>query len=165
MTRSVRGENRWLILQVAYLSCQHDVLAAATLCVGGPRKGRRVTKSRSVSPKTVRHSTCGELGTPEFLFDRRGREFWTEGMAPEFFGHRFQNSMTRATMEGSTASLGQTFRTRDVLWLVGYPSMTFRRRAGIRQHWAARRHSSPESTRHRGQCGPGVLLCGSVYCL
>ena len=91
---SVRGEDRWLILQVAYLSCQHDVLAAATLCVGGPRRGRRGTKSRSVSPKTVRHSTCGELGTPEFLFDRRGREFWTEGMAPEFFGHRFQNSMT-----------------------------------------------------------------------
>ena len=45
-------------------------------------------------------------GTKGGVFDRRGHEFWTEGMAPEFFGHRHQSSMTRATAEDSTPGLG-----------------------------------------------------------
>ena len=51
-----------------------------------------------LNPAVLRHNqrstpTCGKLGTPEF------------------FGHRLQTSMTRATEEDSTAGLGQTLRT------------------------------------------------------
>ena len=49
-------------------------------------------KSRSSNKKDLMASACGELGTPEF------------------FGRRFQTSMTRATVEESTAGLGQPLR-------------------------------------------------------
>ena len=58
-----------------------------------PRRGRMGTKSRSASPYTVRFSTCGQPGIPKF------------------FSHRLRTSMTRATVEDSTAGLGQTLRT------------------------------------------------------
>ena len=66
---------------------------AATLCGGGPRRGRGGTQFRSVSLFTVRHS---------HLWGSRN---------PEFFDHRLQTSMTRATVEDSTTGPGQTFRT------------------------------------------------------
>ena len=42
---------------------------------------------------------------------RRG----TESLFPRVFSHRLQTSVTRATVEGSTASVGQTLRTERLL--------------------------------------------------
>ena len=66
---------------------------AATLCGGGPRRGRGGTQFRSVSLFTVKQS---------HLWGSRN---------PEFFDHRLQTSVTRATLEDSTTGPGQTFRT------------------------------------------------------
>ena len=69
-------------------------LTAATLCMGGPPRGRRGTQSRSASLWTVRHTpTCGELGLLEF------------------FGHRLKTLVTCATVEDCLAVLCQTLRT------------------------------------------------------
>ena len=68
---------------------------AATLCVGRVRRG---SESRSDSP------TWWRLRTPVLL------------------GHRLQTSMTRATVDDSTAGLAKP-SVRYVLRLVGYPSM------------------------------------------
>ena len=57
---------------------------------GRPHRGRRGTQSRSASLLNP------SVGSSE---------------PPEFFGHRLQTSMTPATVEDSTAGLGQTLRT------------------------------------------------------
>ena len=63
---------------------------------------------------------------------------------PEFFGHRLQSSMTRATVEDSTAGLGQTLRTGRPLVgglsLHGVSGLCMNSRA----HWLPRWNSSPE---------------------
>ena len=65
----------------------------SNMFIGGPHRGRSGTEARSASPETARHS-----------------HLW-RALTPEFFGHRLQTSMTRATVEESTAGLGQTLRT------------------------------------------------------
>ena len=76
--------------------CQDPTVA--TLCVGGSH-----TEVVGDLNPAVLHlqqggtPTCGELGIPEFL------------------GRRLQTSMTRATVEASTAGLGQTVRTKRPL--------------------------------------------------
>ena len=61
--------------------------------------------------------SVGEL-KPAVLHLQAARHFHLWGARnPDFFRHRLQTSMTRATVEDSTAGLG-------VLWLVCYPSRT-----------------------------------------
>ena len=107
----------------------------------GPRGGRRGTKARSVSPQTVRHS---------HLWGSRN---------PGFFGNRLQTSRTRASVEGSTAGLGQTLR---VLWLVG---LSFHDVSGLCTSSLA--HGLNSGSRHEkaDDAGLGLLLWGSDNCL
>ena len=71
---------------------------AATLCVGG-----HTQVVGELFPAVLHHlkqwntPTCGELGTLEF------------------FGHRLQTLMTRATVEDGTARMGQTLQTARLL--------------------------------------------------
>ena len=62
---------------------------AATQCVGGPHRGRR------------------ELKLPVLHVEQRHSHLWG-ARNPQFLGHRLRTSMTRATVEDSTAGLGQT---------------------------------------------------------
>ena len=71
--------------------------------------------------------------------------------------HRLQASMTRATVEDSTARLGQTLCTRRPL--VG--GLSFHGRLGevhdSRGTQVGRRNSGPKCTRHRCRCRPAAL--------
>ena len=65
-----------------------------SVCGRATQRGRGRTASRSASLKTVRRLPLV-----------------VSSESPEFFGHRLQTSMARATVEDSTAGLGQTIRT------------------------------------------------------
>ena len=77
---------------------------------------------------------------------------------PEFFGHRLQISMTRATVEDRTADLGQTLQTG--CFLVGGSS--FHGVSGLCMNSLA--HGLPGGTQPRvredGRCRPGSLALG-----
>ena len=78
--------------------------------------------------------------------------------SPEFFGHRLQTSMTCATVEDSTAGLGQTLRLDRPL--IG--GLSVHGVLGVHEFTgmqAARRHSNPECVR-RVSCRLGSLALG-----
>ena len=98
------------------------------VCGRVPYRARSGTDSRSASPPTVRHS-----------------HLWEARNLSEFFQHRLRTSMTRATLEHGTASLGQTLRTGrplvgGVVLLLGSRDVhefTARRNSGSRHVKAA----------------------------
>ena len=113
--------------------------AAATLCVGRPHRVRKRTKSRMIYLQTLRRFD-GELGTPEF------------------FGHRLQNLMTRATLDEITAGLTQRC-VRNLSWLMGEPSMTSRGCAWVRWHKGCQEEFRLKA-RGGGRCRPRSLALG-----
>ena len=64
--------------------------------------------------------------------------------------------MTRATVEDTTAVLGQTIRTLRPL----ISGLSFHGVLGLCMNPVARRNSSPDYLRHCGRCRPGILLWG-----
>ena len=81
---------------------------AATVCVGGPHRGRRGTKARSASFQTVRHSHQWGARNPRALLSTTS------------------NLDDPCDRGGEHGRSGPKPSVRDVLGLVGYPFMASR---------------------------------------